>query len=411
MLAPGLSLRSSCCTSQTDACAVLSLVRSLHRTAVAPVVRCSRVFLCQVLWVLHVRIVARPSPCQTPSRTQISSSSRRATCNPRLQLVPASPRRPLRSLSAASDRLLHARPPTRSAAAQMHRRPSIAHRPKTSSAAEHSAAQPRPFEPSMKRTASQTFSTNGSDAREAPNALGAVHEGMSEEYHSHHAPSGSRSLSRATSMFEGGFKQIRRKLSSSSSRRPSLTAIFDAPGLSSSSLASSSAAAARKNSSDMLRLPLPHHDSGLPLSQFDTATPPVNSKISMLKRFSSLRRRPAASGPSGEFAKYNPVPPPIPSNYPLLVPGSAARQAAAAANDARLSQTRREQEQTRKFLENGMSQSSIEKIDNDNESGVGMMCSSPIVRADSVLQEKKMGKLLTPRSVSRRGGNARRGSS
>ncbi|KAL5374623.1 hypothetical protein DPSP01_011804 [Paraphaeosphaeria sporulosa] len=267
----------------------------------------------------------------------------------------------------------------------MHHRSSITHRPKTSSAADDSAAPPRPFEPSMKRTASQTFSTNGSDAREAPNALGAVHEGMSEQYHSHHAPSGSRSLSRATSMFEGGFKQIRRKLSSSSSRRPSLTAIFDnAPG------PSSSAAAARKNSSDMLRLPLPHHDSGLPLSQSDQATPPVNSKISMLKRFSSLRRRPAASGPSGEFAKYNPVPPPIPSNYPLLVPGSAARQAAAAANDARLSQLRREQEQTRKFLENGMSQSSIEEIDNDNESGVGMMCSSPIVRADSVLQEKKM---------------------
>ena len=285
----------------------------------------------------------------------------------------------------------------------MHHRPNIVHRPKTSSAADDSAAPVRPFEASMKRTASQTFSTNGSDAREAPNALGAVHEGMSEQYHSHshphaahHAPSSSRSLSRASSMLEGSFKQIRRKLSSSSGRRPSLTAIFDtAPGPSSS-------AAARKNSSDMLRLPLPHHDSGLPLPQCDAPTPPLNSKISMLKRFSSLRRRPAASGPSGDFAKYNPVPPPIPSNYPLLVPGSAARQAAAAANDARLSQMRREQEQTRKFLENGLSQSSIEEIDNDNESGVGMMCSSPIVRADSVLQEKKMGKSFA-RGVSHSG--------
>ncbi|KAL1600719.1 hypothetical protein SLS60_007107 [Paraconiothyrium brasiliense] len=276
------------------------------------------------------------------------------------------------------------------------RRPSIAHRPKTSSAADDSAAQPRAFEPSMKRTASQTFSTNGSDAREAPNALGAVHEGMSEEYHSHHASSGSRSLSRATSKLEGSFKQIRRKLSSSSGRRPSITAMFDIPGPSSS-------APARKNSSDMLRLPLPHHDSGLPLPQLDTTTPPVNSKISMLKRFSSLRRRPAASGPSGDFAKYNPIPPPIPSNYPSLLPGSAARQAAAAANDARLSQMRREQEQTRKFLENGVSQTNIEEVDNDSESGVGMMCSSPIVRADSVLQEKKMGKLLPPpRSVTKR---------
>lgn len=268
----------------------------------------------------------------------------------------------------------------------MHRRASIAHRPKTSSAADDSAAQPRAFEQSMKRTASQTFSTHGSDAREAPNALGAVHEGMSEQFHSHHAPSGSRSLSRATSKLEGGFKQIRRKLSSSSSRRPSITAMFDAPGPSS--------AAARKNSSDMLRLPLPHHDSGLPLPQLDTATPPQNTKISMLKRFSSLRRRPAASGPSGEFAKYNPVPPPIPSGYPSLLPGSAARQAAAAANDARLSQMRREQEQTRKFLESGLPHSSVEEVDNDSESGVGMMCSSPIVRADSVLQEKKMGKLF-----------------
>ncbi|KAJ4304810.1 hypothetical protein N0V90_000338 [Kalmusia sp. IMI 367209] len=214
-----------------------------------------------------------------------------------------------------------------------------------------------------------------------PNALGAVHEGMSVQYHSSRTHGGSVSLSRATSMLEGGFKQIRRKLSSSSSRRPSLSAMFDPPGPSS--------AASRKTSTDMLRLPLPHHDSGLPLSQLDSTTP-VNSKISMLKRFSSLRRRPAASGPSGEFAKYNPVPPPIPSNYPSMAPGTAARQAAAAANDARQSQLRREQEQTRKFLESGMPDVHIEDVINDSESGVGMMCSSPIARADSVLQEKKM---------------------
>lgn len=190
-------------------------------------------------------------------------------------------------------------------------------------------------------------------------------------------------------MLEGGFGKIRRKLSSSSSRRPSITAVFDTNPAPSSSVHAS----ARKNSSDMLRLPLPHHDSGLPLSQLDQniPAPALNPKMSMLKRFSSLRRRPAASGPSGEFAKYNPVPPPIPSGYPSLVPGSAARQAAAAANDARLSQLRREQEQTRKFLESGLPQTNgIEEVINDSESGVGMICSMPITRSDSVLQEKKM---------------------
>lgn len=163
---------------------------------------------------------------------------------------------------------------------------------------------------------------------------------------------------------------------------------------------SSTSAAARKNSTDMLRLPLPHHDSGLPLSQLDanTAAPVAGiPKMSMLKRFSSLRRRPAASGPSGEFAKYNPVPPPIPSGYPSLAPGSAARQAAAAANDARMSQLRKEQEQTRKFLESGTQPSNnFEHVINDSESGVGMSCSLPIARADSVLQEKKMGKWVFP---------------
>lgn len=276
----------------------------------------------------------------------------------------------------------------------MHRRPSIAHRPKTSSAVDDSAAPSRAFESSMKRTASQTFSTHGNEARESSNALRAVHEGMSEEFHSHHQHSSSRSLSRATSMLEGGFGKIRRKLSASSSRRPSITAMLEsAPG-------SSTSAAARKNSTDMLRLPLPHHDSGLPLSQLDanTAAPVAGiPKMSMLKRFSSLRRRPAASGPSGEFAKYNPVPPPIPSGYPSLAPGSAARQAAAAANDARMSQLRKEQEQTRKFLESGTQPSNnFEHVINDSESGVGMSCSLPIARADSVLQEKKMGKWVFP---------------
>lgn len=271
----------------------------------------------------------------------------------------------------------------------MHRRPSIALRPKTSSAVDDKNAPPKSFDPpSMKRTASQTFSTHGSDPRgESGMSLASVQEGMSVEYPSAHVHSTSLSLSRATHMLEGGFKQIRRKLSSSSTRRPSIQNLFDGPVPSSST---------RKPSADLLRLPLPHQDSGLPSAPSDPPAPaPVNSKISMLKRFSSLRRRPAASGPSGDFAKFNPVPPPIPSNYPSQAPGSAARRAAAAANDARQLQLRCEQEQTRRFLESGLPPVNIEEEINDSESGVGMMCSSPITRMDSS-QEKKMGKFDSP---------------
>lgn len=117
----------------------------------------------------------------------------------------------------------------------------------------------------------------------------------------------------------------------------------------------------------------------------------------MLRRFSSLRRRPAASGPAGEFAKYNPVPPPIPSNYPSQVqvqaPGTAARQAAAAANDARLKKEQEQEAQTRRFLEGCLPPSVKMDVIKDSESGVGMSCSSPITRTDSV-QEKKMGEFV-----------------
>ena len=312
---------------------------------------------------------------------------------------------PAPGIAVVGTRCVQTHPPTiadqRSAAAAMHRRPSIAHRPKTSSAVDDSAAPSRAVDTSMKRTASQTFSTHGSDTREASHALGAVHEGMSEQFHSHQQHTSSRSMSRATSMLEGGFGKIRRKLSTSSSRRPSLTAVFDATASPSSS--SSASQTARKHT-EPLRVPLPHHDSGLPLCPLDAnaanvASPVAGPKLSMLKRFSSLRRRPAASGPSGEFAKYNPVPPPIPSGYPSL-PGSAARQAAAAANDARLSQLRKEQEQTRKFLESGLPQNNLEDVGNDSESGVGMSCSLPVARADSVLQEKKLGKWILSTKVS-----------
>jgi F-box and WD-40 domain protein 1/11 len=114
----------------------------------------------------------------------------------------------------------------------------------------------------------------------------------------------------------------------------------------------------------------------------------------MLQRISSIRRRPAVSGPASEYAKYNPAPPPIPSAYPVQAPGTAARQAAAAANDARRMQDRRDQEQTeqtRRFLEGGIPLANVEEVIKDSESGVGMMCSSPINHTDGV-QEKKMGK-------------------
>jgi F-box and WD-40 domain protein 1/11 len=233
----------------------------------------------------------------------------------------------------------------------------------------------------MKRTASQTFSTHACEMRE-PSTLGAVEEGRSVEYRSSHVHTHTSSLSRASHMLGS----IRRKLSASSSstRRPSIQDIFDAPTPSSS----------RKASTDLLRLPLPHQDSGLP--QQELTAVPSSTRKSMLQRFS--RRRPAASGPSGEFAKYNPVPPPIPSNYPSQAPGTAARQAAAAANDARRIQDKRDQEQTRRFLEGGVTRIDMEEVIKDSESGVGMMCSSPINHADGV-QEKKMGKSFYPQRL------------
>jgi F-box and WD-40 domain protein 1/11 len=266
----------------------------------------------------------------------------------------------------------------------MHRKPSIAirPRPKTSSAADDCSALPS-FEATMKRTASQTFSTH-CEARE-PSTLGAVEEGRSVEYRPAHTHAHTSSLSRASHVFG----QIRRKLSSSSSssRRPSIQDfLFDAPASSTTTLSS------RKASTDLLRLPLPHQDSGLPQQEPSAAL--SAPKKSMLQRFSSIRRRPAASGPSGEFAKYNPVPPPIPSNYPSQAPGTAARQAAAAANDARRTQDKRDleqTEQTRRFLEGGLPLDNVEEVIKDSESGVGMMCSSPINHTDGV-QEKKMGK-------------------
>jgi F-box and WD-40 domain protein 1/11 len=154
---------------------------------------------------------------------------------------------------------------------------------------------------------------------------------------------------------------------------------------------------------DYPRLHLQHHDSGIPTQQME-APPAPHSKFSIKQRFGSIRhRRPAASGPSGDFARYNPVPAPIPSNYPPILsncppPGHAARQAAAAANSDRITQQRRDQEQTQQFLA-GHLVSTRDEVIKDSESGVGMTCSSPITRTDSV-QEKKLG--MTARCLHRK---------
>ncbi|KAF2175666.1 WD40 repeat-like protein [Zopfia rhizophila CBS 207.26] len=263
----------------------------------------------------------------------------------------------------------------------MHRRPSIlSHRPKTSSAVDDSPG-PKRFDTGMKRTASQTFHTHSHDVRDTgiPLGLGSVMEGKRVvEYppsHSH-----SSSLSRASQVVVGSYKQICRRLSSSSSRRPSL-----------SNLSDSSSIVARKPSTDSPHHRLQHQDSGVPPPlQEETPVPGLHSKFSALKRLGSIRhRRPATSGPSGDTARFNPAPAPIPTNYPTLPPGSAAR-AAAAANNERLSLQKREQEQTARFLASGMPSVHMEDVTKDSESGVGMICSSPIERTDSVQQEKRL---------------------
>jgi len=116
----------------------------------------------------------------------------------------------------------------------------------------------------------------------------------------------------------------------------------------------------------------------------------LHSKFSAFKRFGSIRhRRPATSGPSGEYAKYNPIPAPIPANYPAPQPGSAARAAAAAANNERLTLQRRQEEQTSAFLSGSLQvELSVDDVIKDSESGVDMSCASPLTRTDSVQQKK-----------------------
>jgi F-box and WD-40 domain protein 1/11 len=270
----------------------------------------------------------------------------------------------------------------------MHRRSSIlSYRPKTSSAVDddntlrpHAASAPSDH--IMKRTASQTFSnTHYLDVKDSGMALDAVSEGdmhvdCGASHHSH-----SSSLSRAFGVVTGPFtrQKTRRRLSSFSSattttaprRRGSMQSFIE-------SLPSSSAT--RKPSSEQLRTPLPHQDSGMQPFHIQ----PQGSKTFSFKRFSSMRRRPTTSGDA------------FPSSCPPCIaqplPGAAARQAAAAANQDRQNQLRREQEHqdhTHRFL-NGLLPSSTLRDDEfkDNESGVDMTCASDIVRADSVTDKK-----------------------
>lgn len=109
-------------------------------------------------------------------------------------------------------------------------------------------------------------------------------------------------------------------------------------------------------------------------------------KTFSLKRLGSIRHRASTSASSRDVAKLSVA---TPSLYPAQAgPGAAARQAAAAANQDRQNQLRREQEHTTSFI-NGLIPSMRGGSDmKDDESGVDMTCASPIVRADSVTEKK-----------------------
>ncbi|KAF2125885.1 F-box/WD repeat-containing protein-like protein lin-23 [Dothidotthia symphoricarpi CBS 119687] len=270
----------------------------------------------------------------------------------------------------------------------MHRRPSIlSYRPKTSSAADDESAQAPSFDRAMKRTASQTFNTHYPDMRDAGVALDAVNEGAmafdsASSQHSH-----SSTISRALGAVTGPFtrQKARRRMSSFSSattsaprRRGSVQSYIES---------ATSPSSTHKACSDPQRAPLHHQDSGIPSFAPQSPQSPA-SKAFSFKRLSTgmSRRRPTVFGAPGVVDRISSSPLPIPS-----APGSAARQAAAAANQDRLNQLRREQEHTHRFL-NGLIPTSVSRDEEmkDNESGVDMTCASPIVRADSVTEKKKM---------------------
>ena len=215
-------------------------------------------------------------------------------------------------------------------------------------------------------------------------ALDAVTEASSHYSHS-------SSLSRAIGAVTGSFnrQKTRRRLSSFSAtsaprRRGSIQTLIDS--------LPSTAVARKQNADQQQRIPLQHQDSAMPSVPLQPPTP--SRQAFSLKRLSSIRRRPTPISPAADVLKSTPFAPTF-TCPPQSAPGAAARQAAAAANQDRQNQLRREQEDTQRFL-NGLIPAAIRDDDiKDNESGVGMICASPIVYSEN-LADKKMSMLDFP---------------
>ena len=257
-------------------------------------------------------------------------------------------------------------------------------RPRTSAVDDSATAAPA-LERTMKRTASQTFAAYDDSREGVP--LNMVSEyGIDSAVSTHpHASSLSRT-SRAIDALSGPFRsqKARRRLSSASAtlrgRGGSIQNCGDA-------LPSSSTACPEPQ-----RLPLQHQDSGVP----QTLLPPQSARNFFASRLGSMRKKPAAPllpvEPTTLFPSFS-------GHAALPTPGTAARQAAAAANLDRQAQLRREQEQqqqqqhTAMFL-NGLIPTALTRNEDikDNESGVDMTCCDlPLEPADDVT-EKKLGK-------------------
>jgi hypothetical protein len=197
-------------------------------------------------------------------------------------------------------------------------------------------ADAAPQKPTMERTASQTFTTTPFQGIEDSGlALDAMNE---VSIHGNNIAAQSSD----SSAVEGSFKpdKTHRHLPSFSSatltslRQGSLQSFMESLPLSSKAI------------TEQQRMPLLHQDSGM----LSPDTRPHTSKSSFLRRLSSVRRRrPTTVSPPGDTTMAN-------SSAPVSTyadtPGAAARQAAAAANQDRQNQLRREQEHTHRFLNN-----------------------------------------------------------
>jgi F-box and WD-40 domain protein 1/11 len=110
----------------------------------------------------------------------------------------------------------------------------------------------------------------------------------------------------------------------------------------------------------------------------------------LFHRIGSLRghRRPATSGPSGDFARYNPAPAPIPSHYPAPCPGQAARAAAAAANNERERLLKQQLQEGSYQNDLVMDERAMDDVLKDSESGVGMSCTDLVEEEEEDLEPK-----------------------